>query len=379
MLGARPSVSYSLVQGGWTGTGNLAGDPLFVINDYSLRPGSPAINTGSDEAAAGMITDLESHPRKQGLHVDMGAYEFASVGSTPGPNEPLTIACPENFILYTGEQSCGVTIDFNESYPALVMGGKRPVAVTYTPASPGFFPTGAHTITVTATDSDGTIKTCSFTITVVDTTAPVITSVTTTPSVIYPPNHKMQEVQVNYNLSDNCSDVSTILSVSSNEPAFVNSSGDKGRDWQMVDEHHVRLKADRFGNGTGRIYTITITATDAAGNRANASTTVTVPHDNAPTITIQGNRETGEAINGLNVLAIPNPTSDGFTIKSQSFSMELINILVMDDLGRMVEKRTGLNANGDVYLGSSYRPGIYFVKITQGQTVKTCKIIKQIH
>lgn len=43
----------------------------------------------------------------------------------------------------------------------------------------------------------------------------------------------------------------------------------------------VQLRADRLGTGTGRIYTITSTATDAAGNVVNAISTCVVLHDQA--------------------------------------------------------------------------------------------------
>jgi len=41
----------------------------------------------------------------------------------------------------------------------------------------------------------------------------------------------------------------------------------------------VQLRADRRGDGTGRIYTIAITCTDAAGNSTHKTVTVAVPHD----------------------------------------------------------------------------------------------------
>lgn len=44
----------------------------------------------------------------------------------------------------------------------------------------------------------------------------------------------------------------------------------------------VQLRADRLGTGTGRVYTITSTAADAAGNVVNATSTCVVPHDQAP-------------------------------------------------------------------------------------------------
>ena len=41
----------------------------------------------------------------------------------------------------------------------------------------------------------------------------------------------------------------------------------------------LQLRADRLGKGTGRQYTIGITATDQSGNMSNAKVVVSVPHD----------------------------------------------------------------------------------------------------
>jgi hypothetical protein len=45
--------------------------------------------------------------------------------------------------------------------------------------------------------------------------------------------------------------------------------------------HTVQLRADRLGTGTGRVYTLTSTVTDAAGNVVNVISTCVVPHDQA--------------------------------------------------------------------------------------------------
>ena len=50
-------------------------------------------------------------------------------------------------------------------------------------------------------------------------------------------------------------------------------------DWVVGDGHHVQLRAERGGAGAGRIYTITITVTDGAGNETTATAVVSVPHD----------------------------------------------------------------------------------------------------
>jgi hypothetical protein len=41
----------------------------------------------------------------------------------------------------------------------------------------------------------------------------------------------------------------------------------------------VQLQADRLGTGNDRIYTLTGTASDLAGNTATTTATCTVPHD----------------------------------------------------------------------------------------------------
>jgi len=54
--------------------------------------------------------------------------------------------------------------------------------------------------------------------------------------------------------------------------------GDTSPDWEIVDAHHVRLRAERSGAGSGRIYTITITATDSRGNVSSQIVSVSVAH-----------------------------------------------------------------------------------------------------
>ena len=60
-----PTVTYSIVEGGYSGVGNLSADPLFVSStDLRLQSGSPAIDVGDDTAVpAGVTTDLDGNPR----------------------------------------------------------------------------------------------------------------------------------------------------------------------------------------------------------------------------------------------------------------------------------------------------------------------------
>jgi hypothetical protein len=77
-------VSYSDIQEGYAGIGNLNQDPLFVdLNngDYRLKAGSPAINTGDPSSTTATVShqDLDGKPRIVQDRIDMGAYEYAPV------------------------------------------------------------------------------------------------------------------------------------------------------------------------------------------------------------------------------------------------------------------------------------------------------------
>jgi predicted extracellular nuclease len=114
-----------------------------------------------------------------------------------------------------------------------------------------------------------------------DEIAPAIDAISVTPSVLWPANHKYVGVTATVTASDNFDpDVSvTLVSVTSNEPDNGSGDGNTVNDIVTVDDLHVKLRAERSGNGSGRIYTMTYIATDACGNSSEtASTTVTVPH-----------------------------------------------------------------------------------------------------
>jgi hypothetical protein len=75
-------VTYSVVQGGYSGEGNISGDPLLqsLVNNggftqtHALGAGSPAIDTADPENC--LDTDQRGVPRPQGDFCDMGAYEY---------------------------------------------------------------------------------------------------------------------------------------------------------------------------------------------------------------------------------------------------------------------------------------------------------------
>jgi len=108
---------------------------------------------------------------------------------------------------------------------------------------------------------------------------PVISGLSVNTPALWPPNHNMAPVTLSYGVSDNCdSGLTPTITISSNEPVNGTGDGNTSPDWQVIDAHHVLLRAERSGNGEGRIYTITLTVTDSAGSSSSSSVIVTVPH-----------------------------------------------------------------------------------------------------
>ena len=104
------------------------------------------------------------------------------------------------------------------------------------------------------------------------------------PGVIWPPDHKMVAVNV---VGVTTSDPMygpvqiTINSIYQDEPVNALGSGNTAPDGMIVNSSTTALvRAERAGPGTGRIYYITFTATDASGVSCGPKTLQAyVPHD----------------------------------------------------------------------------------------------------
>ena len=139
---------------------------------------------------------------------------------------------------------------------------------------------GTHMLTLNATDDSGNTGTDTITIEVVDTTPPQI-NVSVDPDMIWPPNHEYVDVKTIVTVHDavDSSPTLTLVSATSNEPDNGMGDGNTTNDIEILSNTMFRLRAERSGTGQGRTYTITYRATDASGNSAEASVTITVPHN----------------------------------------------------------------------------------------------------
>lgn len=292
-------------------------------------------------------------------------FHNESVVSNTASNLPPAIVCPGNQTLFL-DTACAIVLP-DYTTQALVNGQSSGIVVTQVPAAGTVINgSGAVTVSLTATDAGGNASTCEFKITVKDSIPPLITSAAVNPAEIWPPNFQLKDVTVDYTATDNCGPVSTTLSVTSNEPVTGGLYGNLAPDWVVVDAHHVKLRAERGVLGSGRLYTITITATDTAGNSSTQQVNVSVPripNDPFP-----------DGI--LTVKAFPNPSPHQFYVLTLSTSLKPLSIIVTDNTGRTIESRTGLAANGLINLGANYRSGIYYLQVKQGNNTQTVKLIK---
>jgi hypothetical protein len=149
---------------------------------------------------------------------------------------------------------------------------------------------GAYEVTVLASDGVNVGKSApvGFTLragTVVDTTPPTL-EVSLNREALWPPNHQMFDISATVTVRDDCDATPTFVltSITSNEPGHGRGSGHTLDDIQGASfgtpDVEFQLRAERSGGGQGRIYTITYTARDAAGNTATAVVSVIVTHDN---------------------------------------------------------------------------------------------------
>lgn len=84
MIDGPVTVTYSNIERGYAGTGNISADPKFVnaaAGNYRLQATSPCVNTGSAAASDLPASDIEGLPRTIESAPDMGAYEFWRAGT----------------------------------------------------------------------------------------------------------------------------------------------------------------------------------------------------------------------------------------------------------------------------------------------------------
>jgi hypothetical protein len=146
-------------------------------------------------------------------------------------------------------------------------------------ASFGVAPAGVTTVKYSATDAAGNDETPRTLDVKIDGAPPVLSGLPSPECTLWPVNHELRRVAV-VHASDAVSGIargSFRVNATSNEPM------DPGDVAVTEDENGgliVELRSERSGgNKSGRIYKLTVTAQDLAGNEVTGTATCTVPHD----------------------------------------------------------------------------------------------------
>lgn len=210
---------------------------------------------------------------------------FLGAAGGAGGAPPTSDAGEDQTVECTGSSSANVTLDGSGSSDpdgdALTYEWSEGGSSIATGESPTLsLSLGTHTITLTVDDGSGETETDEVIITVEDTEAPTV-DMTVGPTMLWPPNHTMHLVASGISASDVCCDgVTLVVEVTSNEPVNAKGDGDTDSDWDVVDNgdgtFDVWVRAERAGKGSGRVYTITATATDCEDNETVSVRTVDV-------------------------------------------------------------------------------------------------------
>jgi hypothetical protein len=130
-------------------------------------------------------------------------------------------------------------------------------------------------------------------------------------------------------------------------------------------------------------------ATATVATAANAVSTVTglqpgsyvfqltVTDNNGATATDAVSVEvTLPAVNAFHLQAVPNPATGSFLLKLSSPDNGPVLLRITDYLGRVVENRRNVPANGTLRIGHGYQAGVYFAELIQGSRKTMIRIVK---
>ena len=233
----------------WDATQGMRNLQEVLVNDFQLNlTGWQLLNAKGISADGTTIVGLGTNPQGQ-------PEAWRARICQAGTGEPLAIICPADIITSAAPGECTVAVNF----AAATTGGQPPVTIECNPPSGTAFPIGTTTVNCTATDAAGNEAACAFTVTVEDKEAPQINCPANL-TVNMDPGQCSAVVSFSVRASDLCSTATVVCDPPS---------------------------GSTFPNGTT---TVNCTATDAAGNEAACSFTITVEDDEAPQITCPGNK-----------------------------------------------------------------------------------------
>lgn len=315
---------------------------------------------------------------------------------TPLNQAPVALVKPVAPVEGTSPAGALVTLDGSRSYDpdgdriSFVWSAEGITFDDAASAKPAaIFPYGKTRAYLTVNDGQVDSQPAFVDVEIVDTTPPVIT-VTLSPAVLWPANHKMVDIKAVISASDNRDPVPAVvlLSITSNETADANGVGDghtladiKFAQVGVYDDAF-QLRAERSGSSTGRIYTVTYQATDCSGWISTIQSLVTVPHDQRgveEALTATAFPERFELQQNY-----PNPFNPSTWISFTLPAPEFVTLSIHDASGRLVRAllREYRSAGSSRILWDAVdndeRPvaaGLYICTIQAGQMTASRKML----
>ncbi|MGB2988018.1 MAG: hypothetical protein WBE26_19285, partial [Phycisphaerae bacterium] len=199
-----------------------------------------------------------------------------------GPSAPPEIDCPPHLTIECDESTdpsnTGVGTAVDNCDPDPLIDFSDSLAAGACPQE------SVITRTWTATDDFGYESSSPQMITIVDSTAPVLTCSVST-DLLWSPDHHLADVGLTTTVSDNCDPTgaaeSLVVEVWSDETEVPDTGDGTGRhapDAKDIDTS-LRLRSERRGSEDGRVYLIIGRAEDGCENVGFGCCTVVVPHD----------------------------------------------------------------------------------------------------
>jgi len=142
---------------------------------------------------------------------------------------------------------------------------------------------GMKTIKVTVTDDDGGAGSASVTIDI--NSPPNCSTVTPDQSSLWPPNHALRIITLG-GATDPDGDVVTLTVTAVTQDEALNGTGDGDTSPDAVlgpASNQVQLRAERSGNGDGRVYRVSFGGSDGRGGTCTGTVKVGVPHNQKST------------------------------------------------------------------------------------------------
>ena len=349
----------------------LPSTPIVKVDNYCgssiLSTTSPGPLLWSNGSTRSSITVYQPGTYSVTL-TQNGCTSAAGFGNAAPNKAPIITAA--NIIVSATLNDCNASVSFGSN--VTVTGIPTPTVLYKIGdkiiTSPYKFPVGSTSIRVIANNTCGTsLKT--FLIKITDNQNPTIDCKPAAARTVRYSTYSVSGKEFNATASDNCGHLTLIYSLS-------------GATVVPYKSKNTSLENVKLNIGTT---TITWKATDESNLISTCNTIVTVKRadDNSLTVTlpiISNSLTKSEDIQKpvtLIAKAIPNPSVNYFTLELKSNKKESITIKVIDVAGRMIEKRTNIQANSTLQIGNHYAKGVYFAEIRQGREKVILQLIKE--